>query len=70
MAAVNRDDRVLRIRQAMAVTGLGRTCLYSLVKEGRFPAPIKLTHYSVGWLDSEVRAWLADRVDASRKAAA
>ena len=40
--------------------------IYQMQAEGRFPRRIKLGERAVGWLESEVRDWLATRVDASR----
>jgi len=58
--------RVLRRRQVEARTGLPRSSLYVLIAEGRFPAPIHLTTKTVGWLEHEVDAWIAERTKASR----
>ena len=40
--------------------------IYQMQAEGRFPQRIKLGERAVGWLESEVRDWLATRIDASR----
>ena len=56
-----RGSHVLRRRQVQQRTGLSRSTIYELVRRGEFPAPIKLTAYAVGWLDSEVDDWLAAR---------
>lgn len=58
---------VLRRRQVEARTGLPRSSLYVLIAEGRFPAPIHLTAKSVGWLEHEIDAWIAERAKASRQ---
>ncbi len=58
--------RVLRRRQVEARTGLPRSSLYVLIAEGRFPAPIHLTTKTVGWLEHEIDAWIAERAKASR----
>lgn len=59
--------KVLRRRQVEARTGLPRSSLYVLIAEGRFPAPIHLTTKSVGWLEHEIDAWIAERAKASRQ---
>ena len=59
--------KVLRRRQVEARTGLPRSSLYVLIAEGRFPAPIRLTIKTVGWLEHEVDAWIAERAKASRQ---
>jgi len=55
-------DRVLRIRQVCEITGLSRATLYRRMLLGEFPERIPLGERSVGWLESEVRAWLAANI--------
>jgi prophage regulatory protein len=57
---------VLRRRQVEARTGLGRSSIYALIAEGQFPAPIRLSTNTVGWLEHEIDAWIAERTKASR----
>ena len=54
--------RVLRRPEVQRRTGLGRTAIYVLMAEGKFPAPIRLTAKAVGWLEAEVTEWIAARV--------
>ena len=54
--------RVLRRPEVQRRTGLGRTAIYVLMAEGKFPPPIRLTAKAVGWLEAEVAAWIAARV--------
>jgi predicted DNA-binding transcriptional regulator AlpA len=41
----------------MQQTGLRKTTLYELQKEGSFPMRIQVTSNSVGWIEEEVNAW-------------
>jgi len=50
-------DRIIRIAEVMAMTGLSRSGIYAAIKEGTFPAQLKLSVRSSGWLESEVIAW-------------
>jgi prophage regulatory protein len=61
-----RLPRILRLKKVRKVTGLGRSFIYQLQTENRFPHSIKIGARAVGWLEDEVRTWLADRVAASR----
>jgi len=45
------------------MVGLGTTKIYELIAEGRFPKPIKLSVRSVGWLESEVQAWIKEQAE-------
>ena len=49
------------------MVGLGRSFIYRLQAENRFPRSVKIGARAVGWLDDEVRAWLAERIAASRQ---
>jgi prophage regulatory protein len=54
--------KVLRLAQVEDMSGLRRSQLYKLLKEGRFPKQLKLMGRNSGWLLSEVEAWISDRV--------
>lgn len=54
--------RLLRLEQVGEVTGLRRSMVYQLEAEGRFPRRVKLATRAVGWVESEVRAWIAARI--------
>ncbi|VBD30876.1 helix-turn-helix transcriptional regulator [Burkholderia pseudomallei] len=55
--------RVLRMRQLVEHTGLSRATLYALQNsDPTFPRKVHLTLRSVGWIDLEVDAWLASRI--------
>ena len=56
--------RVLKLKEVLLKTSLGKTTLYMLVKESAFPKPIPLGLRAVGWLDSEVDAWIHSRISA------
>lgn len=60
---------ILRRKQVEARTGLSRSTIYDRIKAGTFPAPISLGEKSVGWIESEIDAWLNARIQESRKAA-
>lgn len=64
---------ILRRKQVEARTGLAKSTIYSRIQSGTFPAPIQLGEKSggcVGWVESDISAWIADRIEASRTAAA
>jgi len=54
--------QVLRLPQVRQVTGLGRSMIYQLEADRRFPRRIKIGARAVGWLQDEVQAWVAERV--------
>jgi prophage regulatory protein len=60
---------IIRRKQVEARTGLSRSTIYLRVSEGSFPKPVNLGVRAVGWIEAEISEWLAQRIDASRKAA-
>lgn len=54
--------RLVRIREVLQLCGLSRTTLYREIKLHGFPAPVKLSARSVGWLQDDVMQWLASRI--------
>ena len=42
--------------------GLRKTALYRMLREGRFPRPVRLGSKTVRWVSAEVDAWMRDRL--------
>ncbi|TAF74937.1 MAG: AlpA family phage regulatory protein [Alphaproteobacteria bacterium] len=59
-------ERILRRRDVEARTGLSRSSIYKKLAEHTFPQPIKLGGRSVGWLETEIEAWIKHCVIDSR----
>jgi len=55
-------ERILRRREVEVRTGLSRSTIYSQMAEGTFPKPVRLGKRSVGWTETSIAEWLADRV--------
>ena len=56
-----RGGVILRKDDLVRTLGVSRSWLDRAAKEGRFPKPVQLSARSVGWLSSEVDAWLKAR---------
>lgn len=54
---------ILRRKQVEKRTGLSRSTIYLRIQEGTFPKPINLGERAVGWLENEIEAWLAARIE-------
>lgn len=67
-AQLERALTILRRKQVEARTGLSRSTIYARIKSRTFPAPISLGGNAVGWIESEIDAFLSARVQESRKA--
>lgn len=54
-------QRLLRLRQVIELTGLGRDSVYRLIREGRFPRQRRLSERASAWRSDEVAAWIESR---------
>lgn len=61
----SKTARILRRHDVEAKTGLSRSGIYAEMAAGRFPQAIKLTAKAVGWLESSVEKWIAERASAA-----
>ncbi len=59
-------DGFADLKCVMEQTSLSRSTIYREVASGRFPKPHKLSLGRVGWLRSEVEAWMAARAAGGR----
>jgi len=56
----------LRLSRVKEITGLSKSCLYLLIREKSFPAPVRIGNRAVAWVRSEVRQWALERIGAPR----
>jgi prophage regulatory protein len=67
---------ILRRKQVEARTGLSRSTIYAKLRQNpkrpgdydpTFPTPVSVGAKAVGWVESELDAWLTAQVERSRK---
>jgi prophage regulatory protein len=61
------NPRFLRLNQVVEKTGVSRSTVYLYLNQGRFPKPVHVSERLVAWVESEVDAWMKERI-AARKA--
>ena len=54
-------DRILRIKEVVAMTGISRSSIYAYVKSGEFPPQVKITRACVGWRESDIIKYIESR---------
>jgi prophage regulatory protein len=54
-------DRIIRKPELFAIVPLSDPTIWRMEKRGDFPKRIKLGGNSVGWLSSEISAWLSKK---------
>lgn len=56
-------ERFLKLEEVSRRVGLGKSMIYALIKQGRFPAPYKISPYASRWSEQEIVAWIAEVKD-------
>lgn len=54
--------KLLRLKNVMDITGLGRSSIYNYMKEGSFPKQVKITANLSAWVESEIEDWIIERI--------
>ncbi|MCZ8109810.1 MAG: helix-turn-helix transcriptional regulator [Betaproteobacteria bacterium] len=63
-------DRLLRLPQVEEVTGLKKSTIYRLMREGSFVRAVQVTPRCTAWPESLVLQWVQDRIKAAAAAPA
>ena len=56
------QERFLRLPEVIHQCGLSRSTLYDLIARDAFPAQVSLGGKNVAWLQSEITAWMEERI--------
>jgi prophage regulatory protein len=51
---------LIRLPVVMSRTGISRSTLYALIKDGRFPKPVKIGARMSAWVETEINQWIED----------
>jgi prophage regulatory protein len=51
-------DRLLRLKEVTARTGMGKSTIYRKIGQGLFPAPVSVGGQSVRWRESDIDRWM------------
>ena len=61
---MTQPSKIVRTRQLQTRLGISRATLHRWERAGRLPPKRKLGPNAVGWLESEIEAWLAELPEA------
>ncbi|HYK88780.1 MAG TPA: AlpA family phage regulatory protein [Acidobacteriota bacterium] len=53
--------RYLRFKELRKLIPLGRTTIWHMMREGRFPQSRRIGKAATAWLESEVEDWIKER---------
>jgi prophage regulatory protein len=57
------QGRILRPKEVIRMIGMSRATIWRMEHDGRFPKHASLGGRSVGWLDTEIHQWIANRFE-------
>ena len=64
MADVQQNpERLIKLEEVTRRVGLGKSMVYRLISEGRFPRPYKISPFASRWSEHEIVAWISDVKD-------
>ena len=55
------QDRILRAHEVQKIVGVSRSTIWRMERKGQFPARLPLGTGSIGWLKSDIEAWMQNR---------
>lgn len=58
--------RLIRLKEVMNLTALGRSSIYNKMKSGDFPQSVSLGDRAVAWIESDVLDWIEAIIEQSR----
>jgi prophage regulatory protein len=56
-------SKILKLPDVMERCALSRSSIYAYVQNDKFSKPISLGERAVGWLESEISNWIAERAE-------
>jgi len=57
------SNNILRLNEVIKRCSLSRSSIYSFIAKNKFPKQISLGERAVGFLESEINSWIADRAE-------
>ena len=66
MIMKNLQNKLLRLPEVKATTGLSKSSIYARISEGAFPKQIPLGPRLVVWVESDIQNWISEQVSAAR----
>ena len=62
----NFQQKLLRLPEVKATTGLSKSTIYARILEGTFPKQIPLGPRLVVWVEADIQEWIAEQLSAAR----
>lgn len=63
MNSADNPERFLKLDEVKHRVGLGKSMIYRLIQERRFPPPYKVSPFASRWSEREIAGWIDDIKD-------
>ena len=60
---LEQPERLLRLAEVCRRVGLGKSMIYEMIRQDRFPPPYKISPFASRWSEREVVAWIDEVKD-------
>ncbi len=64
------SNRIIRLPEVMAKTGLSRSTIYLRMSKSTFPKSISLGDRAIGWVECEIEQWIDERITIAKSQSA
>ena len=64
--AMSTENRIVRMPEIMRRTGFGRSSIYNLIKQGKFPPLIKIGARASGISSEVLDAWVNEKLGVTK----
>jgi len=54
--------RLIRLKEVIHLTGLGRSTIYKFMASGNFPDSVSLGARAVAWDERQIKAWILEKI--------
>ncbi len=54
--------RLIKLKEVMHLTSLGRSTIYKLIADGKFPESVTLVGRHVAWVEEEIENWILEKL--------
>ncbi|MHB1676815.1 MAG: helix-turn-helix transcriptional regulator [Sulfuriferula sp.] len=55
-------SNLIKLPAVIKITALSRSAIYQKIKDGQFPAQIKLGARAIAWPDDKIHGWVQEQI--------
>jgi len=62
------SDRLIRFKELKKIVPLGRTTIWQMMCDGRFPRSHRIGKNATAWLETDIKKWIREQTENSNAA--